>query len=155
LDKFFALNPQWVSKANTTYMIRTTLRMIVAIPATSMMPKAGLATCHRWRQASDGIDVDQPFWHTLGMVFSAATSSTWRSELSAPDRAGRKAGEHLPARPCAPITGLVIIAVGGRATAAAARPDKAPASASVGALPSHRRFRQRGSIEADRNQSGE
>ena len=70
-----ALNPQSVSEANTTYAMRTTLRMIVAIAATSTMSKAGLAMCDRWRQSSDGVDLDQPFWQPLGMVVSAATSS--------------------------------------------------------------------------------
>ena len=42
LDKS-ALNPQSASEANTTYAITTTLRMIVAIAATSTMSKAGLA----------------------------------------------------------------------------------------------------------------
>jgi hypothetical protein len=36
--------------------------MIVAIAATSTMSKAGLAMSDRWRQSSDGVDLDQPFW---------------------------------------------------------------------------------------------
>jgi len=42
--------------------------MIVAIAATSTMSIAGLAMSDRWRQSSDGVDLDQPFWHPLGII---------------------------------------------------------------------------------------